>query len=71
MDTAADEKMENLVLQQRQFENENAKIVVTAEEQEIFDEHAEELQKHPAARKMQYTQMCSNCLFQAETERKG
>ena len=57
MDTAADEKMENMVLKQRQFENEEAKILVTAEEQEIFDEHAEELQKHPSARKMQYTQM--------------
>ena len=57
MDTAVDEKMENMVLKQRQFENEEAKILVTAEEQEIFDEHAEELQKHPSARKLQYAQM--------------
>ena len=44
-------------MKQKQFHHEEAKILVTAEEQEIFDQHADELQKHPSVRKMQYTLM--------------
>ena len=56
-DKAYEEKLGNLILKQKQFHNEEAKILVTAEEQEIFDLHAEELQKHPSVRKLQYAQM--------------
>ena len=56
-DKAYEEKLESLIAKQKQFHNEEAKILVTAEEQEIFDQHADELQKHPSVRKMQYTLM--------------